>query len=538
MPLRELVPGDTNGFPKVDIVAIHGLNPSNSRDHAYDTWSKETADGSSRLWLRDDLPSVAKDARIFLYSYDSFPALTQTKKRFTDEANILLSCLEAERDEEPDRPLIFIAHSLGGILVKQAIVSAFNNPHHNAIRDSTRGLVFFATPHDGGNKKLVTLGATVAGIVNLVSRSASNDIIQAVTSGSLYADTLYDNWVHRLADCPIVSFYEGCGNIVSKKSATFGLPGSMENVVRLEADHSNICRFDTGLQADLDNYKLVRTNVIRLYKQAIGQRLPDLPIMVPTVSSCAGEAVGSEKFSQEDNKCIRDLCITDPRLDKERIEKTKGGLDQGSYRWILEHPDFQRWRDNHETRLLWITGDPGKGKTILLCGIIHELEKLDAKTHLSYFFLQATNSRINTAIAVLRGLIYLLVDQQPLLILYVRKKYDPFGESLFDNTNAWTALVGIITNILQDPNLYNTYLIIDALDECVLGLSELLDFLIKTSLISPCIKWVLSNRNWPDIEEKLRRAGNKVGLCLELNAKSISEAISTFIEHKTQELVK
>jgi hypothetical protein len=64
--------------------------------------------------------------------------------------------------------------------------------------------------------------------------------------------------------------------------------------------------------------------------------------------------------------------------------------------------------------LLWVKGDPGKGKTILLCGIVNELKKSIAKTDLlSYFFCQATDSRINNATAVLRGLLYLLVDHQP-----------------------------------------------------------------------------------------------------------------------------
>ncbi|KAF7506294.1 Vegetative incompatibility protein HET-E-1 [Endocarpon pusillum] len=62
---------------------------------------------------------------------------------------------------------------------------------------------------------------------------------------------------------------------------------------------------------------------------------------------------------------------------------------------------------------------------MLLCGIIDELKKSMAKTDLlSYFFCQATDSRLNSATAVLRGLIYLLVDQQPSTISYVQKKHD------------------------------------------------------------------------------------------------------------------
>jgi hypothetical protein len=102
--------------------------------------------------------------------------------------------------------------------------------------------------------------------------------------------------------------------------------------------------------------------------------------------------------------CLEDLRTTGPRDDKKRIEKLRGGLLPNLCRWILHNDDFQQWRDDGERPLLWITGDPGKGKTMLLCGIINELEKSTTDTEtLSFFFCQATNARINSATAVLRG---------------------------------------------------------------------------------------------------------------------------------------
>ena len=233
---------------------------------------------------------------------------------------------------------------------------------------------------------------------------------------------------------------------------------------------------------------------------------------------------------KEDQECIQHLRLTDPRDDKKRIEDTKGGLLEDSYYWILENSDFQQWRRDQQSQLLWIKGDPGKGKTMLLCGIINELEKSMAKTDLlSYFFCQATDSRINNATAVLRGLVYLLVDQQPSLISHVRKKHQHAGKTLFEDANAWVALSEIFTNILQDPSLNNTHLIINTLNECVADLPKLLDFIVQKSSVSPCVKWIISSRNWPEIEERLERAGHKVRLCLELNAESISTAVSVYI---------
>jgi hypothetical protein len=248
---------------------------------------------------------------------------------------------------------------------------------------------------------------------------------------------------------------------------------------------------------------------------------------------------GIVQAGKEDRECIQHLRLTDPRDDKKRIEDTKGGLLEDSYRWILENSDFQRWRDNQHSRLLWIKGDPGKGKTMLLCGIVNELERSMSKTNtLSYFFCQATDSQINNATAVLRGLLYLLVDQQPSLISHIRKKHDHAGKALFEDANAWVALSEIFTSILQDPDLKSTYLVIDGLDECITGLPKLLDFIVQKSSLSLRVKWIVSSRNWPDIEERLESAGHKVRLCLELNTESISTAVSIFIQHKVRQLVQ
>ncbi|KAL6906598.1 NACHT domain-containing protein [Trichoderma evansii] len=168
----------------------------------------------------------------------------------------------------------------------------------------------------------------------------------------------------------------------------------------------------------------------------------------------------------EKANCLSDLRITDPRHDKIRIESTKGGLLEESYNWIFEHKDFQQWRDNEDRPLLWIKGNPGKGKTMLLCGIINKLwEQRNAETLVSYFFCQATDSRINSATAVLRGLIYLAIDERPELISHIPNKYSDGKKPYFDDINAWVVLSEIFLDMLNDIRLKRSFIIIDALDE-------------------------------------------------------------------------
>ncbi|KAL5381218.1 hypothetical protein DPSP01_007211 [Paraphaeosphaeria sporulosa] len=242
---------------------------------------------------------------------------------------------------------------------------------------------------------------------------------------------------------------------------------------------------------------------------------------------------------EKQNKCVQDLRSSNPRDDKTRIEQTKGGLLADAYRWVLDNDTFQQWQQDSESRLLWVKGDPGKGKTMLLCGIIDKLHNsLPKNALLAYFFCQATDSRINTATAVLRGLLYMLVSQEPSLASHIRNGYDRAGKALFEDANAWVALTAIFADVLRDPQLRNTYLIIDALDECVTDQSKLLDFVAKQSSASHCAKWIVASRNWPDIEEQLELAERKTRLSLELNAESVAAAVRVFIQQKVDQLAK
>lgn len=55
---------------------------------------------------------------------------------------------------------------------------------------------------------------------------------------------------------------------VPRESSRFGLPGDRENIVKLNADHNNICRFGDS-ELDQDNLELVHSNIKDLYKQAV-----------------------------------------------------------------------------------------------------------------------------------------------------------------------------------------------------------------------------------------------------------------------------
>jgi len=253
------------------------------------------------------------------------------------------------------------------------------------------------------------------------------------------------------------------------------------------------------------------------------------------------------------HQCLRDLRVTDPREDRARIEGDKDRLLRDCYAWILDDDSFQQWRTQDASRLLWIRGDPGKGKTMMMMGLIGELSQsrspheavpeapvlTDNPTPLlSFFFCQNTVPTLNNAVSVLRGLIYTLAKKRPDLLRYVLEEYTIAGKQLFEGHNAIYAMGGILSDMLNDASLPPTYLLVDALDECDSGRSELLRIIIDTSLARRSrVKWLVTSRNIPEIERHLQPDSRGVKVSLEVKASHVSKAVAAFVEYKVQRLV-
>ncbi|WPJ63259.1 hypothetical protein SMAC4_13631 [Sordaria macrospora] len=101
---------------------------------------------------------------------------------------------------------------------------------------------------------------------------------------------------------------------------------------------------------------------------------------------------------------------------------------------------------------------------------------------------------------------------------------------------AWIVLSKVLYEMLEDPNLKVTYLVIDALDECVTDQPQLLKLIVQISSVSARVKWLVSSRNWVQIEEQLAIVAQQSRLSLELNAESVTTAVSAYIRHKVLHL--
>ena len=137
---------------------------------------------------------------------------------------------------------------------------------------------------------------------------------------------------------------------------------------------------------------------------------------------------------------------------------------------------YQSWLDGN-AQLLSISGGPGKGKTMFSIFLTEELERISQKTEnttLLFFFCSNQDEKRNTAVAILRGLVYQIITKRPGLI---RRHVLPYFETLEQGQGTLSSLETlwiIFRKLLQDPALGTTFCVLDGLDECDDGSSRIL----------------------------------------------------------------
>ena len=186
---------------QTSIVAVHGLNPTNKEFHAEHTWR----DGE-KLWLRDFLPAKIPYARILLFGYNSNVAFETSIAGVREQAANLLNRLSLKRGGAELRPIVFIAHSLGGIVVKRALIEARLDSTYQDIHDATHGIAFFGTPHRGSG--FAKFGDVAVSIVRGVLHNPKNTFMDALKRNSIFADIIIDDFRHQIERYQILSFYE------------------------------------------------------------------------------------------------------------------------------------------------------------------------------------------------------------------------------------------------------------------------------------------------------------------------------------------
>ncbi|GLV44251.1 uncharacterized protein CBL_12453 [Carabus blaptoides fortunei] len=112
----------------------------------------------TQCWPKDWLPKDCSNLRIIGVNYDTSLSLwipmcpiTKTKGTLDERSDEILEKLLASGVGK--RPVIWLTHSMGGLLVKNMLVKAWESkdPDKKRLCENTKGVVFYSTPHKGTN---------------------------------------------------------------------------------------------------------------------------------------------------------------------------------------------------------------------------------------------------------------------------------------------------------------------------------------------------------------------------------------------------
>lgn len=430
--------------PDVDIVFVHGLTGDRER-----TWTHPI---NGVCWPRDILPQSLPDARILTFGYDAYVVRARDHVASIDiahHANDFLNCLANERTDAKSckRPLIIVAHSLGGLLCKDALRLAQSNAeaHLRAIFEHVRGLVFIATPH--GGSWLAKWAKTSASLLGIV-KGADVSLLALLETKSEVLNRIHNDFLSMLIrrqtehrPIRIACFYEvlplrGRIKIVDKDSGTI----SGFNNVSIHADHRNIARFknkdDPG------------------YKHIVG-----------TLSMWVNESISTSSSVETDN-LLESLASPAMGVRLAAIE----AAERGTCQWLTDHPYYKAWASHRRLEeshgLLWIKGKVGSGKSTIIKHIF--LNTPSKACRMGFFFNARGGTEEQNSYGLFKALLHQVVTNFPHLSTTLIERYKLKKRQSGKAQVVWSLpeLRELLHDVVLNAGKTPIEIFIDALDEC------------------------------------------------------------------------
>ncbi|CAH0046236.1 unnamed protein product [Clonostachys solani] len=244
---------------------------------------------------------------------------------------------------------------------------------------------------------------------------------------------------------------------------------------------------------------LIYTDILEFHREALrffrkscmsSANVPSLAHANPTPSSLDEESRASIMEFQEiravQQKADDQLALTEKAQEEAHRSSVKSWLSgfsnegeqdchrqvrslcPGSGRWLFGNPCFQRWLDLNycDTPLIWLTGIPGAGKTILASVVIDELisKAKNKDIAIAYFFCKYGDKSRNSFLAILRSLLIQLLPKTPDLLSYIYEKAAMSSDSVLSSPELAKDLLEILINNCAKNR--TIFLVLDGIDEC------------------------------------------------------------------------
>ncbi|GLB04460.1 hypothetical protein AtubIFM57258_010426 [Aspergillus tubingensis] len=282
----------------------------------------------------------------------------------------------------------------------------------------------------------------------------------------------------RLSDCPRVHYgLIASGNQVMKDAVTRDELANSRGILCFEMEAAGLmdefeCLVVRGICDYSDSHKNKDWQPYAAASAAayVKTLLKYLPRPIRKIPE---DEVGVSPALEE---ILRKLFVTDPNEDRRSLMARRGGPSKDTCQWIFQTDELKNWLDantnthNPQNSILWLNGLPGSGKSTMAMCLTEGLEQqfnTDRKDgSFAFFFCEANHDTQNTATAILRGILWQLIRQNPILQDWLVGRFRERNDTLLQSFEGlWT----ILTEIATDPRCKISYCIIDALDECDSG---------------------------------------------------------------------
>ncbi|KAG6364552.1 hypothetical protein INS49_006154 [Diaporthe citri] len=463
----------------------HSPSPSIRSDPDLKRRENGSTKGAELFWPKDLLPVQYPSARILVYGYDT--RVTNYLSGSTNENSIhshgkdLLYSLAACRSL--DRPLVFIAHSLGGIVVKEMLASSSNSLDdlENVVA-STAAVIFLGTPHRG-SPDLALLGDRARSMISALRMRTNPAILDALrlkTNDLERAQEAFST-VWSQYDFRVKTFQEGLGlpglnfgpfgkKVVPHFSSLLG--DVRERAESIQANHMEMCRF-MGL--DDPNYKRLCGEVTSIYDWLAGSnattanRVDKHSLTANTLAISSRESRAGA-MGEREKICLQSLLFPHMNQRTQSFEKPA----EGTCSWFFEHEAFVNWlAHKSQTKfcgLLWLRGKPGSGKSTLLKEAFFRatIETSVSEHHVASFFFNAKGDDLeHSPTGMLRSILHQMcsrsTDLLGALLNFAQSRRALFGEDLAPWEEA--ELRAFFKSAIAGHK-ERTVIFIDAIDEC------------------------------------------------------------------------
>ncbi|KAI4143733.1 MAG: hypothetical protein LQ341_002834 [Variospora aurantia] len=477
-----------DGVPVADIILVHGLGGTSQK-----TWSRNR--DAQYFWPQKWLPSEPgfEQARILSFGYNAHFASAGRENilNIADFAKDLLFGMKYSVDHASQElalgkaPIVFIAHSMGGLVVKKAFILGQNDNQYRQMLASTNGILFLSTPHRGTNLAEL-LNRILA--VSLFNHSAKQYIAELKQNSPALQDIneQFRNIAPRLQ---IFSFFETHQTavgpkkmmVLEKDSSILGYPDEVSKP--LDADHHDVCKYSSTQDPNYVSIRNALTSILRRVSKSDSITYDSVTIRADMGSVKTLLAVSSS-----------------PEADFEFFQSRRM---PGSCEWILQRPTFQSWLkdDSNRLRIIRVHGVPGCGKSILSAYLIELLQSLSHSCQ--FFFFREGDSTKKTVNSLLRSLAYQIAVQLPELRAQLQQlAEDATRLEKAESRVIWSKV--FISRLCRLRLRRPLYWVIDALDECE-SPQLLLNLILSVTSMQIPLRIILTGRDTEALSTALQR---------------------------------